>query len=82
MSAAIEPAAGTTAAAEVLFVSTVRLARRLRQLSDTKLTPSQHSAMMSIQVLLPGDAVKWTVVVLGNVVEADERASLRSTWTS
>lgn len=36
------------AAAEVLFVSTVRLARRLRQLSDTKLTPSQHSAMMSI----------------------------------
>ncbi len=48
MSAAIEPAAGTTAAAEVLFVSTVRLARRLRQLSDTKLTPSQHSAMMSI----------------------------------
>jgi len=36
-------------AAEALFVSTVRLARRLRQLSDTRLTPSQHSAMMSIR---------------------------------
>lgn len=42
------PAGPDTAAAEVLFVSTVRLARRLRQLSDTRLTPSQHSAMMSI----------------------------------
>jgi DNA-binding MarR family transcriptional regulator len=34
--------------AEGLLVSTVRLARRLRQLSDARLTPSQHSVMTSI----------------------------------
>lgn len=34
--------------AEALLVSTVRLARRLRQLSDARLTPSQHSVMTSI----------------------------------
>ncbi|MBS1838157.1 MAG: MarR family transcriptional regulator [Actinobacteria bacterium] len=37
-----------SAAAESLFVSTVRLARRLRQVADARLTPSQHSVMMSI----------------------------------
>lgn len=36
-------------AAESLFVSTVRLARRLRQVEDARLTPSQHSVMMSIR---------------------------------
>lgn len=36
------------AAAESLFVSTVRLARRLRQVADARLTPSQQSVMMSI----------------------------------
>jgi len=40
--------AQVAAIAESLFMSTVRLARRMRQLSDTRLTPSQHSAMMSI----------------------------------
>ncbi len=34
--------------AESLLVSTVRLARRLRQLSEARLTPSQHSVMTSI----------------------------------
>ena len=29
-------------------MSTVRLARRLRQVADARLTPSQHSVMMSI----------------------------------
>lgn len=38
-----------SAAAESLFVSTVRLARRLRQVADARLTPSQHSVMMSIR---------------------------------
>jgi len=40
--------AQVAAIAESLFMSTVRLARRMRQLSDIRLTPSQHSAMMSI----------------------------------
>jgi DNA-binding MarR family transcriptional regulator len=38
----------TELVAEALMVSTVRLARRLRQLSDARLTPSQHSVMTSI----------------------------------
>ncbi len=37
-----------TGVAESLLVSTVRLARRLRQLSGARLTPSQHSVMTSI----------------------------------
>ena len=38
----------TDGVAEGLLVSTVRLARRLRQLSEARLTPSQHSVMTSI----------------------------------
>lgn len=44
-----EPTAADSAAAESLFVSVVRIARRLRQVADARLTPSQHSVMMSIR---------------------------------
>ncbi|UDY34229.1 MarR family winged helix-turn-helix transcriptional regulator [Dermatobacter hominis] len=44
----VTPAAPAELVAEGLLVSTVRLARRLRQLSDARLTPSQHSVMTSI----------------------------------